>query len=293
MEVPTALQQHVLCAVPHDRHAALARRSNVRKLDNCSATSGAPSRRGVEERTSYARWRRCLRAANIVLFAPLGFLLPCALRSFRRAWPTLLLAAGLSVLIETTQALLPGHSTDVDDVILNSAGAALGYLAFARSIGRDTEPGLPLPDPSVTRARGEPFPRETRGVRCGRVDKPQPIVAGLLWGAFLVAGLDVRWSRRLETWWRDGSGEVRSGDAPDSPDRRGPSGGEFAWSGRRGRCPDEPRGRVGVLGDRRRVRAQPLISWGRRCWAARRPNGRLKTDGAFVASDCRPPGSTS
>lgn len=67
---------------------------------------------------------------NIALFAPLGFLLPVALRSFRRAWPTLLLAAGLSVLIEIMQSLLPGHSTDVDDVMLNSAGAALGYLAF-------------------------------------------------------------------------------------------------------------------------------------------------------------------
>ena len=68
---------------------------------------------------------------NIALFAPLGFLLPVALKRFRRAWPTLLVAAGLSVLIETTQALLPGHSTDVDDVILNTTGAALGYLAFA------------------------------------------------------------------------------------------------------------------------------------------------------------------
>jgi glycopeptide antibiotics resistance protein len=67
---------------------------------------------------------------NIALFIPLGFLLPCALRSFRRAWPTLLVAAGLSVLIETTQAPLPGHSTDVDDVILNTIGAAAGYLAF-------------------------------------------------------------------------------------------------------------------------------------------------------------------
>ncbi len=68
---------------------------------------------------------------NIALFAPLGFLLPFALRSLRRAWPTLLVAAGLSMLIETTQAILPGHSTDVDDVILNTAGAALGYLAFS------------------------------------------------------------------------------------------------------------------------------------------------------------------
>ena len=68
---------------------------------------------------------------NIALFAPLGLLLPVALKTFRRAWPTLLVAAALSMMIETTQALLPGHSTDVDDVILNTTGAALGYLAFS------------------------------------------------------------------------------------------------------------------------------------------------------------------
>ena len=67
---------------------------------------------------------------NVVLFVPLGFLLPAALRSLRRAWPTLLVAAALSVLIETTQAILPEHATDIDDVILNTTGAALGYLAY-------------------------------------------------------------------------------------------------------------------------------------------------------------------
>ena len=80
---------------------------------------------------------------NIALFAPLGFLLPFALRSLRRAWPTLLVAAGLSMLIETTQAILPGHSTDVDDVILNTSGAALGFFAFsliARTVRQRTAP---------------------------------------------------------------------------------------------------------------------------------------------------------
>jgi glycopeptide antibiotics resistance protein len=68
---------------------------------------------------------------NIALFAPFGFLLPFAARSLRRLRPTLLVAGGLSLLVETSQALLPGHSTDVDDVILNTAGAALGFFAFA------------------------------------------------------------------------------------------------------------------------------------------------------------------
>lgn len=67
---------------------------------------------------------------NVVLFVPLGFLLPAAVRVCRQLWVTLVAAAGLSILIETMQAILPEHATDVDDVILNTTGAALGYLAF-------------------------------------------------------------------------------------------------------------------------------------------------------------------
>jgi glycopeptide antibiotics resistance protein len=68
---------------------------------------------------------------NVVLFVPLGLLLPAAVRTCRRLWVTLVVAAGLSVLIEIVQALLPSHTTDVDDVILNTVGAALGFLAFS------------------------------------------------------------------------------------------------------------------------------------------------------------------
>lgn len=78
---------------------------------------------------------------TIALFVPLGFLLPFAVRTFRRAWAALVVTAGLSLLIETAQAILPGHSTDVDDVILNTAGAALGFLAFSAITWMgDTEP---------------------------------------------------------------------------------------------------------------------------------------------------------
>jgi glycopeptide antibiotics resistance protein len=68
---------------------------------------------------------------NVALFVPFGFLLPAAVRTCRRLWVTLVVAAALSVLIETLQALLPSHTTDVDDVILNTTGAALGYLLFS------------------------------------------------------------------------------------------------------------------------------------------------------------------
>jgi glycopeptide antibiotics resistance protein len=71
---------------------------------------------------------------NVALFVPLGFLLPVAARMCRRLWVTLAVAAGLSALIEIVQALLPNHATDVDDVILNTAGAALGFLVFSMII---------------------------------------------------------------------------------------------------------------------------------------------------------------
>ena len=67
---------------------------------------------------------------NMALFVPFGFLLPAAVRTCRRLWVTLVVAAGLSALIESLQAILPEHATDVDDVILNTTGAVLGYLAF-------------------------------------------------------------------------------------------------------------------------------------------------------------------
>jgi glycopeptide antibiotics resistance protein len=113
-----------------------------------SATSFVPFRTiGTQLAHGLERSEARQLLGNMALFAPLGFLLPFALRSFRRAWPTLLVAAGLSALIETTyQALLPGHSTDVDDVILDSVGAALGFLAFTvttwmgRKTARDRRP---------------------------------------------------------------------------------------------------------------------------------------------------------
>ena len=47
-----------------------------------------------------------------------------------RFWKVLVLGCGLSVFIETAQLLLP-RGTDIDDVWLNTLGAALGYGVFA------------------------------------------------------------------------------------------------------------------------------------------------------------------
>jgi glycopeptide antibiotics resistance protein len=72
---------------------------------------------------------------NILAFVPLGVLVPIVLR--RRSWLLVLgLALGLSVAIELGQLTIsvlldPGYrTTDIDDVIVNVFGAAVGYAAY-------------------------------------------------------------------------------------------------------------------------------------------------------------------
>lgn len=76
---------------------------------------------------------------NVIMLMPFGFLLPTLFRDKRRLWKTALSGALFSVLIECSQ-LLNYRSTDVDDVILNTLGAVIGYLIywlFARVIRYD------------------------------------------------------------------------------------------------------------------------------------------------------------
>jgi glycopeptide antibiotics resistance protein len=85
---------------------------------------------------------------NVVMFAPVGFLLPLATR-LRFVGATAVCAL-LSVAIETVQ-LTTGRSFDVDDVLLNTAGGALGaafgvvvaYLLGRRATRRAGAPASP------------------------------------------------------------------------------------------------------------------------------------------------------
>ena len=64
---------------------------------------------------------------NVLLMLPIGLLGPLALPSLDRWWRVALLAATLSSCIELAQLLVPDRSADVDDVLLNTLGALLGY----------------------------------------------------------------------------------------------------------------------------------------------------------------------
>lgn len=73
-------------------------------------------------------WEIALRnlVGNLVLFLPLGIFLPLLLRT--HSWKkTFLLSFVISALFEIAQILLARGNFDVDDVILNTAGAMLGY----------------------------------------------------------------------------------------------------------------------------------------------------------------------
>ncbi len=64
---------------------------------------------------------------NLVAFVPLGWLLPRLERGRTSLRTTIVTAALLSLSIEVAQYVSGRRVADVDDVILNAAGAAIGY----------------------------------------------------------------------------------------------------------------------------------------------------------------------
>jgi glycopeptide antibiotics resistance protein len=70
---------------------------------------------------------------NVVVFIPLGFGLAGALHqtNLRQTFRLATLGGfGLSLLIELSQLAIPSRTTDVDDLIFNTLGAAIGALGF-------------------------------------------------------------------------------------------------------------------------------------------------------------------
>jgi len=75
--------------------------------------------------------------ANVVMFVPFGVLVGLLLR--RGWWVVVLLGAATSALIETVQRWLPTRYSTLQDVVMNTLGAAVGVavlLVVARARGR-------------------------------------------------------------------------------------------------------------------------------------------------------------
>jgi glycopeptide antibiotics resistance protein len=66
---------------------------------------------------------------NLLPFTALGFFAPLRFATLASLPRILALAAGCSILIETTQYFMPDRVSSVDDVLLNAAGAGLAALA--------------------------------------------------------------------------------------------------------------------------------------------------------------------
>ena len=66
---------------------------------------------------------------NAVMFVPLGFLLPLMWRRGARLAPVVGFGFAFSLAIELTQ-LLNNRTTDIDDLLMNTLGALVGFVLF-------------------------------------------------------------------------------------------------------------------------------------------------------------------
>ena len=64
---------------------------------------------------------------NVLLFIPLGLFLPVIWTYYRNVKSTVAFGIGLSLVIELLQ-MLTFRATDVNDLITNTAGTAIGFL---------------------------------------------------------------------------------------------------------------------------------------------------------------------
>ncbi|WP_237551773.1 MULTISPECIES: VanZ family protein [unclassified Streptomyces] len=110
-------------------------------------------------------WRDTVKqvGGNIVLGVPFGFLLPVLFPRTRGLVRVVLMTAFVMLTVEVAQGLLvTGRAFDIDDVILNSAGAFLGYLVLGRRLGRALHPRRvrwwhprPAPEQTATAEKSE------------------------------------------------------------------------------------------------------------------------------------------
>ncbi|MER6346918.1 VanZ family protein [Streptomyces sp. NPDC001595] len=74
---------------------------------------------------------------NLLLGVPFGILVPVLAPRARGILRVLLLTAIVMLMVELAQgAMVTGRAFDIDDVILNSTGALVGYLLLGRRMSR-------------------------------------------------------------------------------------------------------------------------------------------------------------
>jgi glycopeptide antibiotics resistance protein len=82
---------------------------------------------------------------NVVLGIPFGVLVPVFAPRARGILKVLLLTATVMLLVEFAQgALITGRAFDIDDVILTTSGALIGWILLGRRLGRAVHARKPV-----------------------------------------------------------------------------------------------------------------------------------------------------
>ena len=92
----------------------------------------------LKEITRYFRYYRTLGmplfliniVGNMVAFMPFGFFLPIISRRSRKWYNTVSFGLIFSLILETLQLIFKVGRFDVDDMLLNTVGAGLGFLVY-------------------------------------------------------------------------------------------------------------------------------------------------------------------
>ncbi|GAB6991135.1 VanZ family protein [Paenibacillus pini] len=80
--------------------------------------------------SNMTRTRMVNLVGNIAIFMPLGILLPLLFGNRKMFFNVMLVAVLFSLSLETAQLVLSMGTFDVDDLILNTSGALLGYVLY-------------------------------------------------------------------------------------------------------------------------------------------------------------------
>ncbi|MER5855820.1 VanZ family protein [Streptomyces sp. NPDC059688] len=95
--------------------------------------------RSLKAYVEYAPFRDAVKqiGGNVLLGVPFGVLVPVLAPRARGMLQVLVLTALVMLMVELAQgALVTGRAFDIDDVILNTTGALLGWLLLGRRLGR-------------------------------------------------------------------------------------------------------------------------------------------------------------
>jgi glycopeptide antibiotics resistance protein len=92
---------------------------------------------------------------NVLLGVPFGVLVPVLAPRARGLLRVLVLTAVVMLLVEFAQgALVTGRAFDIDDVILNTTGALIGYVLLGRRLGRAVHARERRPRREAKKTRG-------------------------------------------------------------------------------------------------------------------------------------------